>query len=552
MADQDHPMSGTGNRHLDASGSREVVYCHQCYNEWYLNEHSLTCPRCEGQVTEIVSPDSDPRQPFTDEPPSRTPSDFRSLHDHDPWASPGDISDPEEADIEEHITHGPGGSVMFSRTIRSSNFGGPNRRRRDPVPEDDPDHVLRDFQNMVGNMVGPGFRAGPSGRSGPDTLFSQGTFGGGFPFGGNGNGSGNGPRIIGGRVTFTGTGGHLRPRDADGPQPAGPQVDDLATYASPLRTSPNGRSLYVVSIRAPPDHLARLLGGIFGGPPGSPNERGPAGMPPGLQNLFTAMLNPANARSGDAVYTQEALDSIISQLMEQHPTSNAPGPASPDAIASLPKKKLDEKMLGPEGKGECSVCMDDVHIGDEVVALPCSHWFHEVCASAWLSEHNTCPICRKGIDAEPTPPSSSPRSSPTTAGASRNIHRLSTSRRGFGLGRENSSTGRNEARLDSIRSASRYSPTEEAPSPRRWQVVGDGSPRHATTPPDNDFATPMPGSFYRRPSDINDSQRDSRRGNTSGSDRSSRDSRRSSHSGGSGNGPVSWLRDRFGSNRRTD
>ncbi len=157
--------------------------------------------------------------------------------------------------------------------------------------------------------------------------------------------------------------------------------------------------------------------------------------------------------------------------------------------------------------GRCS-------LGDEVVALPCSHWFHEVCASAWLSEHNTCPICRKGIDAEPTPPSSSQRSSPTTTGATRNIHRLSTSRRGFGSGRETSNPGRNEARLDAIRGASRYSPTEEAPSPRRWQVVGDGSPRAAPAPapPDNDFAPPMPGSFYRRPSDMSDTQRDSRRG----------------------------------------
>ncbi|CZR62271.1 related to COP1-interacting protein CIP8 [Phialocephala subalpina] len=538
-------MSGTGTRHLDATGPREVVFCHQCANEWYRDEHGLTCPRCAGEIIEIVTADSDPR-PLRDDSP---PPDFRSLHGHYPFAD--DIPDPEEADIEEHVTHGPGGSIMFSRTITSSNAGGPGRRRN-PL-EDHPDPIMRDFQNMVGNMVGPGFRAGPPGRSGPDTLFNQGPFVGGFQLGGNG-----GPRAWGSRMTFTTGGGH-RPRDANGPQPAGPPVDDLTTYASPPRVSPNGRSLYIVSIRAPPDQLPRILSGIFGplGAPGGQNDRGPGGMPPGLQALFASMLNPANARSGDAVYTQEALDQIISQLMEQHPTSNAPGPAAPDAIASLPKKKLDEKMLGPEGKGECSVCMDDVHIGDEVVALPCSHWFHEVCASAWLSEHNTCPICRKGIDAEHTPPSNSRRSSQTASPTTRNEHRanrLSTSRRGLGpiLGRENSNTDRNQTRLDAIRSASRYSPTEEAPSPRRWQVIGDGSPRAATASPDDDFAAPMPGSFYRQTSDMSENQRDTRRGNTSGSDRSSRDSRRSSHSGGSGSGPVSWLRDRFGSNRRTD
>jgi E3 ubiquitin-protein ligase RNF115/126 len=578
----DHPPSSPGGR-LDASGPREVVYCHQCDHEWYQDEHGLVCPNCDGEITEIVrisrndiisfermltslqiTPESDPR-PIVEPPPS-PPHGFRDLHDHNPWDGDAD-SDPEEADIEEHITHGPGGSVLFSRTIRTSTPGGPfrNRRRRDPMP-DDLDPTMRNFQEMIGSLMGPGFRPGQAGRSGPDTLFTQGPFGGtGFRIGGNGPG----PALVGGRFTFTstgGAGGRLRPRDADGPQPGGPQVDDLATYASPPIPSPlDGRSAYFVSIRAPPDHLARIIGSLFGPmrPPGHQHPGDPpvggmggmGGMPPGLQGLFAAMLNPANARSGDAVYSQEALDQIISTLMEQHPTSNAPGPASPDAIAALPKKKLDEKMLGPEGKGECSVCMDDVTFGVEVVQLPCSHWFHETCAGAWLSEHNTCPICRKGIEGESpsqTPPPNSRRSS-QSGPASRNEHRarrLSAVRPR--MGRDSTSNSRNEARLESIRNNGRLTPTEETRP--RWRS-------ETQLPGNGDYAGPMPGSFpsVRRPSEMSENQRDSRRGNTSGSDQS-RGSRRSSQSGGGGGnggnggngggGPMGWLRDHFGSNRR--
>ena len=54
-------------------------------------------------------------------------------------------------------------------------------------------------------------------------------------------------------------------------------------------------------------------------------------------------------------------------------------------------------MLGSDGKAECSVCMDNVELGDEVTLLPCSHWFHEACVGAWLKEHDTCPHCRQGI-----------------------------------------------------------------------------------------------------------------------------------------------------------
>jgi len=505
MAD---PRPGQNHGRLDASGPRDVVYCHQCDNEWFQDDHGLICPRCDGEVTEIITPDSDPR-PTHHAPP--TPPEFQSLRNHNPWPD----SDPEEADIEEHITRGPGGSVFISQTIRSTGPPRAGRYRRPGGPQgpDNPNGVMRDFQQVLGTLMGPGLRQGQTGRSGADDLYPHSPFGGGFRLGG----AGPGPAVVGGRFTYTTMG-----RNAA--QDGGPPVDDLAA----------------------------LIGNIFGQmgqPSGEERRAGRAGgMPPGLQGLLASLLNPANARHGDAVYTQEALDQIISNLMEQHPTSNAPGPAPPDAIAALPKKRLDEKLLGPEGKGECSVCMDDVQIGDEVVSLPCSHWFHEVCASAWLSEHNTCPICRKGIEGEAAPELADSRranQSGPTAPTTRNEHRARRlSSHGLGGRIETRSSGfnRNEARLNSIRSTAGLS-SEETESPSRWQSGGEARVDDA-----DDYTRRMPGSYRRRDSERSiENQRESRRGNTSGSDLS-RESRRSSHSGNggsSGNGAMSWLRDRF-------
>lgn len=394
--------------------------------------------------------------------------------------------------------------------------------------------------------MGPQLRHGQPGRSGPDTLYNPPPTFTSFRAGGNGN-----PTIMGGRVTFTSSSGPVRTREFGAPQPhGGPPADDLST----------------------------ILGSLFGPPPnthGNDAAPGMGGMPPGLQGLFAAMLNPANARSGDAVYTQEALDQIISTLMEQHPTSNAPGPASPDAIAALPKKNLGEKELGPEGKGECSVCMDDVTIGTEVVMLPCSHWFHEACASMWLGEHNTCPICRKGIDGSESGSASSnnPRQASQTPPATRNEHRarrlsLNTYRTTrSNRDSENPMSTRNEARLDSIRSTGGFfsptSPNEPSPSipspSHRWGPRAS-PPRvpHESRPNEEDYAGPMPGSFSRRPSEMStgsnggggDRERE-REGRRSGS-------RRSSQSGGSGNGSGNgggvsgWIRDRFSGNGRRD
>ena len=32
--------------------------------------------------------------------------------------------------------------------------------------------------------------------------------------------------------------------------------------------------------------------------------------------------------------------------------------------------------------------------GEEWKVLPCSHAFHTDCILPWVSEHNTCPVCR--------------------------------------------------------------------------------------------------------------------------------------------------------------
>jgi len=108
-------------------------------------------------------------------------------------------------------------------------------------------------------------------------------------------------------------------------------------------------------------------------------------------------MNPANAQHGDAVFTNEAFDRVMSQLMEQHVSGTAPGPASAEAIRALPRHGATSEMMGDNGAAECSICMDNVAKGDEVMILPCKHWFHPPCIEAWLNEHDTCPVCRAGI-----------------------------------------------------------------------------------------------------------------------------------------------------------
>ncbi|MCJ1368121.1 hypothetical protein MMC16_007260 [Acarospora aff. strigata] len=266
--------------------------------------------------------------------------------------------------------------------------------------------LFQNFASMVHGIIGPSAGGPNTGREGnsreresgpgsmrgaPDPPSAV------FPMP-NSQPQGAGREGFGGRNVYTTT-GRLWPRDAYSPQPPMRPVDDLhgfVTAGHPHMDEPLG--LF------PPD---RLLSQLFqqlapvgqGGAPGARGEGldGPGGPLGGPFAILARMLNPANAASGDAVYSQEALDRVISQLMEQHAGGNAPGPATAAAIQALPKRKVDGSMMGENGLAECSICMDNVEVGAEVTFLPCNHWFHDDCVGAWLREHDTCPHCRQGI-----------------------------------------------------------------------------------------------------------------------------------------------------------
>lgn len=399
---------------------RDVVFCHECEHDWFRDEHGLTCPECHSDFTEIVcsfyrdsvelarvrlannrpqiEPDNDPRTTFAADD-FLPPASFGSSRNSTPF-DPGNVSDPDVDDI------GPFSMGFFPR-------GGPGTRN--PI---DPQRaeVNRNFQNTFSGLLSA--NTAPRGIRGTWTTRT-------VNLGNGGTSAPSPPELRISRLqnirrranrwwtgTMTFSSGTLFPRDPNGPQPGMIPVDNLSNILSSLLMNMHG------------------LDGPAG-PRGPGGFRDPMGMPAGppmnpIGALFNALFNPAAAQHGDAVYTQEALDRVITQLMEQNATGNAPGPASAEAMANLPTIKVSKEMLGDNGKAECSICMDDVCLDDEVAQLPCKHWFHEQCVKAWLAEHDTCPHCRKGISdlAEQASTSSGRSASRREANGRAAVHRV--------------------------------------------------------------------------------------------------------------------------------
>lgn len=426
-----------------------------------------------------------------------------------------------------------------------------------------------------------GFPLGPAGRSNRETLFG----GGGGGEGATGSGLGSGARTTtyrspSGHTSFTITTGAVPMRP--GARGADPD-DDFDMYGHPLHRMPGLPAVTFVALGPNTDNRPRVFGNILGGGGIRPPRMANPGLEGGLQNLFSILLGPGgpHAVHGDAVYSQEALDRIITQLMETNPQSNAAPPASEAAIEKLQKKQIDKEMMGDNGKAECTICIDEMQLGDEVTVLPCKHWFHGECVVLWLKEHNTCPVCRAPIeqrDGNNSGGNSGGGDNDNRGSSNGQQHRRSSlggggARFGFGglfgasepwsqtggsgsaspgsqnyQGRSARTPEERERRLNTIRNLAGPSSYGQAPpdSPRS-QRRDSWSP----TSPDPRASTSArnrspPGSYRPRTGRLNssgfvsgdNSQRSSRSSNTSGAN----------GSGGSSSNPLSWLRDRITGN----
>ena len=46
----------------------------------------------------------------------------------------------------------------------------------------------------------------------------------------------------------------------------------------------------------------------------------------------------------------------------------------------------------------CVICLGEFFIGEEVMTLPCFHFFHTKCINEWYKYGKKCPICNTALD----------------------------------------------------------------------------------------------------------------------------------------------------------
>ncbi|XP_059434711.1 E3 ubiquitin-protein ligase RZF1 [Corylus avellana] len=129
---------------------------------------------------------------------------------------------------------------------------------------------------------------------------------------------------------------------------------------------------------------------------------------PGQQSWITLRLagppRPPTPISPPESVSDAVVDNMLNDFIEGMAPQNdrriGPAPAPAPVIEALPRVKLTQMHLGNDPC--CAVCKEEFEVGGEVREMPCMHFYHSDCIVPWLRIHNTCPVCRYELPANPS------------------------------------------------------------------------------------------------------------------------------------------------------
>uniref|UniRef100_A0A914Z000 RING-type domain-containing protein n=1 Tax=Panagrolaimus superbus TaxID=310955 RepID=A0A914Z000_9BILA len=108
-------------------------------------------------------------------------------------------------------------------------------------------------------------------------------------------------------------------------------------------------------------------------------------------------VNIGNVNLGDFA-TDAGFDEIVSQILNQFDPAANTQRISEEDLQHLPRSKVTQAHV--DNEAQCTTCMDQFNLNEEVGELGCHHIFHPDCIIPWLRSHNTCPVCRQQVNPE--------------------------------------------------------------------------------------------------------------------------------------------------------
>ncbi|CAN6970011.1 unnamed protein product [Brassica rapa subsp. trilocularis] len=127
-------------------------------------------------------------------------------------------------------------------------------------------------------------------------------------------------------------------------------------------------------------------------------------LPPGIENEaeqenatfiddeYLDYIHYLASRSSHETETFGSYDEIFGQVL-----GNSSSTRRPETAEELPAVNLTAEELTERGLVVCAICREKLAPSERLSELPCRHYYHKDCISSWLTNRNTCPLCRHNV-----------------------------------------------------------------------------------------------------------------------------------------------------------
>ncbi|RIA04912.1 hypothetical protein BRARA_K00814 [Brassica rapa] len=111
-----------------------------------------------------------------------------------------------------------------------------------------------------------------------------------------------------------------------------------------------------------------------------------------IDEEYLNYLHYMASRSNHGHETFGSYDEIFGRVL-----GNSSSTRRQETAEELPVVELTAEELIDRGLVVCAICREELTANERLSELPCSHCYHKDCISNWLSNRNTCPLCRHNV-----------------------------------------------------------------------------------------------------------------------------------------------------------
>lgn len=124
-----------------------------------------------------------------------------------------------------------------------------------------------------------------------------------------------------------------------------------------------------------------------------------------VETYFNVLYKPKRKTNGFKQSRAKTMDEEMINFNQSFPTDNITiQPIDLKIYTDLENSQicLTDRKYNLFGKNMCTICREEYDKHQNIIKLPCKHYYHSACILTWLKQQSFCPLCHYELPCEET------------------------------------------------------------------------------------------------------------------------------------------------------